>query len=71
MCFPVGDPYIQTSCSLRGRLEYTLLGLAWTVTWSMPGGGGGGGGGGALRVKISRGARLEVQKEPNKIWMKF
>ena len=29
---------------------------------SLPGGGGGGGGGGgALRVKISRGARLEVQ----------
>ena len=27
MCFPVGDPYIQTSCSLRGRLEYTPLGL--------------------------------------------
>ena len=27
MCFPVGGPYIQTSCSLRGRLEYTLLGL--------------------------------------------
>ena len=27
MCFPVGDLYIQTSCSLRGRLEYTPLGL--------------------------------------------
>ena len=27
MCFPVGDHYIQTSCSLRGRVEYTQLGL--------------------------------------------
>ena len=33
MCFPVGDPDIQTSCSLRGRLEYTLLGL--DGYWSM------------------------------------
>ena len=33
MCFPVGDPYIQTSCSLRGRLEYTPLGLDgyWSI----------------------------------------
>ena len=33
MCFPAGDPYIQTSCSLRGRLEYTPLGL--DGYWSM------------------------------------
>ena len=33
MCFPVGDPYIRTSCSLRGRLEYTPLGL--DGYWSM------------------------------------
>ena len=33
MCFPVVDLYIQTSCSLRGRLEYTLLGL--DGYWSM------------------------------------
>ena len=33
MCFPVGDPSIQTSCSLRGRVEYTPPGL--DSYWSM------------------------------------
>ena len=33
MCFPVGDPFIQTSCSLRGRLEYTPLGLVYEFKW--------------------------------------
>ena len=35
ICFPLGDPYIQTSYSrsLRGRLEYTPLGL--DGYWSM------------------------------------
>ena len=35
MCFPVGDPYIQTSCSLSGRVEYTppWLGLEVTDLW--------------------------------------
>ena len=33
ICFPVGDPYIQTSSSLRGRLEYTPQGLDgyWSI----------------------------------------
>ena len=27
MCFLVGDPFIQTTCSLSGMVEYTPLGL--------------------------------------------
>ena len=43
MCFPVGDPYIQTSCSLRGRLEHTptrpgqllIYGFKWRIIQMM------------------------------------
>ena len=46
--------------SITGLQVYTV-GLWWIILTLDPRGGGGGGGGGALRVKISRGARLEVQ----------